>query len=100
MDVLSFLIALKRHTPYTSTHRDPLAAAERFLDEHRDTAEGQALRKVVKALAIKEGEFSESEIWLFSTETITLVTALHDARVEGRYPELDWWAVLTSGQPH
>ncbi|MBE0627122.1 MAG: hypothetical protein IH606_20170 [Burkholderiales bacterium] len=94
MNAATFLAAIRRRTRFTSAHRDPLVAAWRYLDEYGESAEAQALRKAIKALAVKDGEFSESEVWLFSTEAITLVAALIDARLEGRYPELDWWVVV------
>lgn len=91
MELAAFLVAIQRRTRFTSTARDPLAAAHAFLDKHGKTAEAEALRRVIKALARRHGKFSESDIWLFSTETLTLISALADARVEGLYPELDWW---------
>ena len=93
MNAAAFLAAVRRRTRFTLAHDDPLAAAWRFLDEHGETGEGQALRKVIRTLAATDGEFAESEVWLFSAETISLVDALVEARLEGRYPELDWWAV-------
>jgi TPP-dependent pyruvate/acetoin dehydrogenase alpha subunit len=93
MDAATFFAAVRRRTRATSTARDPLTEARHFLEQHGDTAEAQALRKVIKALAAKEGEFSESEVWLFGTEAITLVAALVDARIEERYSEIEWWAV-------
>lgn len=36
----------------------------------------RALRKVIRMLATTGGEFSESEVWLFSAETLSLATAL------------------------
>jgi len=93
MDAAGFFAVVRRRTTFTSTHRDPLAAACRFINQRGDTAEAQALRKVIKALAAQEGEFAESEVWLFGTEAITLVAALVDARMEGRYTEIEWWTV-------
>ncbi len=93
MDAAVFFAAVRRKSDFTSTDRDPLTAAWRFVDQHGETAEAQALRKVIKALAAKEGEFADSEVWLFGTEAITLVAALVDARIEGRYPEIEWWKV-------
>ena len=46
--------------------------------------------KMLKALAETSGDFAESELSLFSTETLTLVKALAEARIEGRYAEADW----------
>jgi hypothetical protein len=42
-------------------------------------------------LASGNGEFAESEVWLFSAETLGLVAALAETRIEGLYPELEWW---------
>lgn len=41
-------------------------------------------------LASGNGEFAESEVWLFSAETLALVAALVDARIDGINPEEDW----------
>jgi hypothetical protein len=38
-----------------------------------------------------DGEFAESEVWLFSAETLALVAALVEARIAGRYPDSEWW---------
>ena len=92
MNTAAFLIAVRRQTHTTSPHPDPLAVAWRFLDEHGQTAEGQALRRVIKALAAKDGAFSESEVWLFSADTLPLIATLVEARLEGRYSEIEWWA--------
>jgi len=88
----AFIAAAGKRTARTSTHRDPLAATSLYLGAHGDTAEGQALRKVIRALAATSGEFAEAELWLFSTDTLTLVLALAEARTQGRYPEADWLA--------
>ena len=90
MNLPAFLAATGLRTNFTSTHRDPLDAARKFLDKHGTTAEGQALRKVLKALAATSGDFAESEIFLLGTESLTLVKALAEAQVEGRYAEADW----------
>ena len=39
MDLAKFIAAASRRTAFTSTHRDPLAAARQFFDQHSDTAE-------------------------------------------------------------
>ena len=93
MQLAAFIAAAGRRTAFTSTHRDPLQAVRTFLDEHGATAEGQALRKVIRALIATHGESAESELVLFGTETLMLVTALADARMEGRYTELERWSV-------
>ena len=90
MDLPAFLAAAARRTAFTSTHRDPLLAAREFIDQYGATAEGWALHNVLRALAAMHGEFDESELWLFSTETLTLIKALAEARVEGRYSEMEW----------
>ena len=40
-----------------------------------------------------QGEFSEAELWLFSAETLALVGALVEARIEGRYSKMEWHQV-------
>lgn len=90
MDLPAFIAAAARRTRFTSTHRDPLQAARRFIEQHGATAEGRALQKMLKALAATHGEFAEPELLLFSTETLTLIKALAEARMEGRYAEADW----------
>lgn len=91
MNAADFLLALGRRSRLASNARDPLAEARRFLDAHRETAEGQALRRVMDTLASGKGEFGESEVWLFSAKTAALVAALVEARIEGLYAELNWW---------
>ena len=91
MNAAAFLVALRRRARVTSPARDPLAAARRFLDEFGQTAEGQALRRVIDTLASGNGEFAESEVWLLSAETLALVAELVEARIEGLYPELAGW---------
>ena len=91
MNAAAFLVALRRRARAISPVRDPLAEAHRFLDTSRETGEGQALRRVIETLATGTGDFDESEVWLFSAETLALVAALVEARLEGRYPDGDWW---------
>lgn len=91
MDAAAFHLALRRRTRDLTPARDPLAEARRFLDAHGETGEGQALRRVIDTLATGKGEFAESEVWLFSTETLALVAALVEARIQGIfYTEEDW----------
>ncbi len=90
MNAAAFLVALRRRARYSSPARDPLAEARRFLDARGETGEGRALRKVIETLATGAGDFAESEVWLFSAETLALVDALVEARLEGRYPDGDW----------
>ncbi len=90
MNAAAFLVALRRRARAVALVRDPLAEARRFLDTHGETGEGQALRRVIETLATGAGDFDESEVWLFSAETLTLVDALVEARLEGLYPDGDW----------
>ena len=90
MNAAAFLVPLRRRARYVSPVRDPLAEAHRFLDTHGETGEGRALRKVLETLATGAGNVDEAEVWLFSTETLALISALVDARLQGLYPEGDW----------
>jgi len=92
LNLAAFIAAVKGRTRFTSTARDPLEAARHFIDQHGETAEGQALRRVIRALAATSGDLPESDLWLFSTDTLTLIDALVDARIKGRYPDTDWLA--------
>lgn len=69
MDAASFLLTLQCRSRAISSARDPLAEARRCLERHGQTGEGQALRKVIDTLASGNGEFAESKVWLFCTET-------------------------------
>jgi hypothetical protein len=89
MDLPAFIAAAARRTRFTSTHRDPLQAARQFIDQRSATPEGRAPRKMLKALAATRGDFAEPELFL-STETLTPVKALAEARIKGRYAETDW----------
>ena len=97
MNAAAFLLAIARQTRLVSTAPDPLAAARRFMAHHGDTAEGQALRKVMDMLVSGTGEFAESDVYLFSTETLVLINALADARTEGRYSLAEWMQSLSCG---
>ena len=90
MNAAAFLVALRRRARAVSPVPDPLAEAHRFLDAHGETGEGRALRKVLETLATGAGDFDESEVWLFSAETLALVSALVDARLQGLYPDGEW----------
>jgi hypothetical protein len=90
MNAAAFLVALRRGARAVSPVPDPLAAARCFLDAHGETGEGQALHKVIETLATGAGDFAESDVWLFSAETLALVSALVEARMEGRYAEGEW----------
>ena len=90
MDAATFLVALKKRAPGNRQPDDPLAAAKRFLAQHAETAEGRALQRTLEGLASGTGEFTESDTWLFSSDTLDLVVALVDARLDGRYEEDEW----------
>ena len=90
MNAAAFLVALRRRARAVSPVRDPLAEARRFLDAHGETGEGRALRRVIETLATGAGDFADYDEWLFSAETLALVSALVDARLQGLYPDGDW----------
>ncbi len=90
MNAAAFLVELRRRTRAVSPARDPLAEAHRFLDTRGETGEGQALRRVIETLATGAGDFADSDVWLFSAETLALVSALVEARMEGRYSDEEW----------
>lgn len=85
MNAAAYLVALRRRASTVSSARDPLADAQRFLEEHGHTSEGMALRKVMNALISGNGEFAESEVWLFGQDRLPLVAALIDVRTGGGY---------------
>lgn len=60
---------------------DPPVAARRFLDEYGEAGDGQGLRGIMDTSASGNGEFAESEVWLFSGETLALVAALVETRI-------------------
>lgn len=62
------------------------------LDEHGDTGAGQDLRRVIDTLISGTGEFAESDVWLFSADTLGLVDALVEARIGSipPYTEAEW----------
>lgn len=92
MNVASFLIAVRRRASRHCESRDPLADARRFLNEHGDTGEGQALRRIIAALQSGDGEFVESDVFLFSSELLALVDALIESRINSLplYSEDEW----------
>jgi hypothetical protein len=53
---------------------EPLAAARAFLQAYGDTAEGQALRRVIVTITTRQGRLSESDLWLFSQRTTGVAT--------------------------
>jgi hypothetical protein len=72
-----YLVASERH----ETHREP----------RRGTPLNPSWMQFSGLGTSGNGEFAESEVWLFSAETLALVAALVEARIEGLYPELEWW---------
>ena len=90
MNAAAFLLALRRRARAVSPVPDPPAAARRFLDARAETGEGRALRRVIETLATGSGDFAESDVWLFSGETLALVSALVEACMEGRYSDEEW----------
>ena len=90
IDAAAFLVALRKRVPAAEAPHDPLANARHLLAQNGETAEGRALRRVIQVLASRNGTFAESDVWLFSTETLSLVSALIDARLSGRYEEEAW----------
>jgi hypothetical protein len=83
MNAAAFLVALRRRARAVSPVRDPLAEAHRFLDAQGETGEGRALSKVLETLATGADNFDQSEVWLFSAETIASVSTLVEARLQG-----------------
>jgi hypothetical protein len=94
MDTAAFLVKLRKRS--TSVHKssDPLADAAAILARISTAAEGQALRRVIEALANMEGRFRESDVYLFSAGTLALVVALIDARMVGLYRQQEWQRVI------
>ena len=90
MNAAAFLLTLRRRARAVSPDRDPLAEARRFLDARGETGEGRAFRRVIEILATGAGDFAESDVWLFSADTLALMAALVEARLQGRYPDGDW----------
>jgi hypothetical protein len=90
VNAAAFLVELRRRTRTVSTVLDSLSEARRFLDASGETAEGQAFRKVMETLATGAGDLDDSAVWLFSAETLALVSALVEARLQGRYSDDDW----------
>jgi hypothetical protein len=90
MDADSFLLEIKRRAADRDLSKDPLSKAILLLAGTALTAEGQALKRVLDALATGGGSFRESEVYLFSASSLALVAALIDARFAGQYQEADW----------
>ncbi len=90
MNAAAFLLALRQRTIAPSSALDPLEETQRFLVAHGDTAEGQALRKVLGTIADGDGDYPEAELWLFGSETLALIAALVEARIAGRYSAAEW----------
>jgi hypothetical protein len=94
MDAASFMLEIKRRTANRDSSRDPLFKAIEILAGIAPTAEGQALKRVLDALATREGSFRESDVYLFSSGTLALVATLMEARLADRYRESEWQLVF------
>ena len=90
MNAAAFLVAVRRCAHGAPPVPDPLSATRRFLSASGGTAEGRALHKVIETLATGAGECDESEMWLFSAETLELVAALVEALLQSLYQDKDW----------
>ena len=95
MKAATFLLALTRRARTRSLAQDPLAEAQRFLDENGETGEGRALYKVIETLISGTGDFDETEVWSYSNSTLELVAALLEARLAVRYSE-EYWRNVTA----
>jgi hypothetical protein len=89
MNSAAFLLAVKRRliiaTPLTRWSRQAHSSQTMGIPD-----EGQALQRLIVALASGNGEFAESDQWLFSQRTTAIAGALTDARRDGRYSEEEW----------
>ena len=90
MDAVAFLLLIQRRAGGSANIRDPLAAVEFFLRDGGETAQGKALRDVLRALATGNGEFSESAVWLFDQERLQLIAALIETRLSASYSRSEW----------
>ena len=93
MVTASFLSLIQRKAGGSANISDPLSAARNFLLTSGETAEGRALREVLRALSTGSGEFSESTLCLFGRERLQLIAALVEARLAAIYPQRDWDAL-------
>jgi hypothetical protein len=90
VDVATFLANLKCRAPLAMSVENPLDRVQQFIDLHGSTGEGKALLAVVQGLWKRSGQFSASEIYAFSSDSLALISALIDAREAGLYPEWKW----------
>lgn len=90
MNSSDFLRAIRKRVSVVTCIQDPLTEARRFIQRHGTTGEGRALRAIVETLWKRRGEFNDADIWSLSGRKLALVSALFDARLEGRYEEWEW----------
>jgi hypothetical protein len=77
-----------------TARRDPLAKAMELLAQISPTAEGQALRRLLRTLTTKDSTFGESDAYLFSAPALSFIAALIDARIAGTYKQEEWQRAL------
>ncbi len=90
MDAATFLLLIQRKAGGAADIRDPLTAAKDFLATSGETAEGVALREVLRTLETGNGTFREADIWLFSRERLQLIAALIEAEHLDLYSRGEW----------
>ena len=90
MDLAAFQLLISKRVPAHAVPGDPLAEALNFLARHGETAEGQALRHMLRTLDSAKGPFEETDAWLFGRETSPIIAGLIDARLSGRYSDAEW----------
>lgn len=94
MNSAMFFVDVKRRASRKCAATDPLAEARRILQGGGLTAEGQMLRRAVKALAVDAGEFGDADVHRLGSDALALVSALVEARTTRRYTDAEW---LTAG---
>jgi len=90
MDAAAFLILVQRKAGGSADLRDPLAAAKDLLAMSGETAEGKALREVLRTLASGNGTFKDADIWLFSKDRLRLIASLIEMRIAGLHSKEEW----------
>jgi len=93
MDAATFLLLIQRKAGGAADIRDPLTAAKDFLATSGETAEGMALREVLRTLETGNGTFREADIWLFSRDRLQLIAALIETRLSGLHSKCEWDAL-------
>jgi hypothetical protein len=90
MNAAAFFINVRQRAPWTPPITDPLGEAQRFIESYGHTGEGKVVLAAVHALWKRDGEFADSDICSLGHHSLALVSALVDARVKGRYPDVKW----------